>query len=151
MRYWATRSYVISTLFSAFWAIWCFKVSYHAECLCVFRGRGFDLWTFYYPLPFLSVLPPSLRPYGMTAQIFPACTESQHNEAEWEAERAKAWLVHPELSHKKPCCLMYCKEESRARPLILYILFGSGPIVHNRKEGGPMRHIIMVIICSDVT
>lgn len=121
------------------------------QSVCFQRKWGIDFWTFYYPLTFLSVLPPSLRPYGMTTQIFPACTESQHNEAEWEAGRAKVWLAWPELSHKKSCCLMCSKEESTARSLILYVLFGNGPIVLNRKKVGLMRHILVVIICSYVT
>ena len=46
---------------------------------------------------------------------------------------------------------MCCKEESRARLLILYIFFGNGPIVPNRKKVGLMKHIVIGIICSDVT
>lgn len=40
--------------------------------------------------------------------------------------------------------------ESRARPLILYI-FGNGPIVLDGNKVELVRHIVIAIICSDVT
>lgn len=95
-------------------------------------------WLLNLLVPFISVHPPSLWCMGWllrSSQHALKGSTTKQSGRQGEQKFGISWIKPQGI-----LWLMCCEEENRTRPLNLYILFGSGAIVHNRKSGTNDTH-----------
>lgn len=135
LGYWAAWSCVISLSF-------CF-LSYlmfqnQSPCSsCEFPEEMRD-WLLNLLVPFISVHPPSLWCMGWllrSSQRALKGSTAKQSGRQGEQKFGISWIKPQGI-----LWLVCCEEENRTRPLNLYIFFGSGAIVHNRKSGTNDTH-----------